>query len=422
MSENIFKILFGSQTPGNTGTNKGRGSASPAQMMPQAEPVKTPPSSYMDPKWQNPTAKFDPVTKNIVQKPSNPDPLNWKGIAAQMAASNPVGGAGTGSGAQAVPAVNPASAFPDPRTNLNPLYDAAAKRMMELNTGLTGDFDAGIAAIKNNYRSTGQDQYDRYQGARADLDASAQGLNINPNEIYKGYDSSLRRIQENADLQRNASVDFMEKLKVLRGQQFTDMQASLEQQRAKALADQTAQWVDAISAMQQNALAGSSGGGGGGGGRRSGGGGGSSSSGSATETAKMDEKLYSVGDIEAYNELLASGDEEGAAAYLSFLQQSTGSPASKFAASEVARLKSTPITRTVPRTTSATGSFYKNAVNNAYRTNAAKKDTAAEKERQKKIAAAAAAAAAFMKNSGIFGNPVVSTNVNSSSKRKTPGN
>lgn len=298
MSENIFKILFGSQTPGNTGTNKGRGSASPAQMMPQAEPVKTPPSSYMDPKWQNPTAKFDPVTKNIVQKPSNPDPLNWKGIAAQMAASNPVGGAGAGSGAQAVPAVNPASGFPDPRTNLNPLYDAAAKRMMELNTGLTGDFDAGIAAIKNNYRSTGQDQYDRYQGARADLDASAQGLNINPNEIYKGYDSSLRRIQENADLQRNASVDFMEKLKVLRGQQFTDMQASLEQQRAKALADQTAQWVDAISAMQQNALAGSSGGSSGGGGGRSGGG----SSGSVSEKATEVGKSF---DPQFYNEYLA---------------------------------------------------------------------------------------------------------------------
>jgi hypothetical protein len=135
----------------------------------------------------------------------------------------------------------------------------------------------------------------------------------------------------------------------------------------------------------------------------------------------MDEKLFSVGDIEAYNELLASGDEEGAAAYLSMLQQSTGSPASKFAAAELARLKSTPITKAEPKTSSAPGSFYKNVANNAYRTVANKKNTAAEQERQRKIAAAAAASAAFMKNSGIFGNPVVSTNVSSSSKNRTSG-
>lgn len=413
MSENIFKILFGSQTPGNTGTNKGRGSASPAQMMPQAEPVKTPPSSYMDPKWQNPTAKFDPVTKNIVQKPSNPDPLNWKGIAAQMAASNPVGGAGAGSGAQAVPAVNPASGFPDPRTNLNPLYDAAAKRMMELNTGLTGDFDAGIAAIKNNYRSTGQDQYDRYQGARADLDASAQGLNINPNEIYKGYDSSLRRIQENADLQRNASVDFMEKLKVLRGQQFTDMQASLEQQRAKALADQTAQWVDAIAAMQQNALAGSSGGGGGG----RGGGGGSSSKG-LTETATQTEQLYSVGDIEAYNELMKT-DPAAAAMYLTSLQKSTGSPLIKELATQGQTVANTPITKPKVNPSNSGNWMWDKAKNAAAKVGSNVKYGAQVSNKKLTQDAINKAIAAAMKNSGLMGNPTNQAKVTSSSKDKS---
>lgn len=319
---NLFQILFGSQAPAstNTGTNKGRGSASPAQMMPPAQPVKTPPSSYMDPKWQNPTAQFDPKTYNIVQKPA-PKP-----------SSTPVGGGGGASGGTPAPAFNAATMFPDPRNDLNPLYDAAAKRMLELNTGLTGDFDAGIAAINKQYAATGSDQYDRYQGAKTNLDASAAGLGVQGDQIYKGYDPALRRIQENADLQKNASVDFMEKLKVLRGQQFTDMQASLEAQRAKALADQTAQWVDAVSAMQQNALAGSSGGSGGGGGGRGGRSGGSS--GSTSQAAAQTETSY---DPEFYNQYLAlkAVDPKAAEIAMEMYLGSQSSPAVKAATEQI---------------------------------------------------------------------------------------
>ena len=314
---NLFQILFGSQAPANAG-NKGRGTGTPSAPVstPQSQPVKTPPSSYMDPKWQNPTAQFDPVTKNIVQK-SAPKP-----------SSTPVGGGGGASGGTPAPAFNAATMFPDPRNNLNPLYDAAAKRMMELNTGLTGDFDAGIAAINKQYAATGSDQYDRYQGAKTNLDASAAGLGVQGDQIYKGYDPALRRIQENADLQKNASVDFMEKLKVLRGQQFTDMQASLESQRAKALADQTAQWVDAISAMQANALAGSSGGSGGG---RGGSGG---SSGSVSEKATEVGKSF---DPEFYNEYLAmkAVDPKSAEIMMEMYLGSQSSPSVKAATEQI---------------------------------------------------------------------------------------
>jgi hypothetical protein len=314
----MYQILFGSQNAqGAKGPND----------LDRMQPYKQPPTSYMDPKWKNPTAKYDPVTRNIAQKPSNPDPLNWKGIAAEQAALKAAGGAGGGSASPAPAATNPALAFPDPRTNLNPLYDAAAKRMMELNTGLTSDFDAGIAAIQKQYAATGSDQYDRYQGAKTNLDASAAGLGVQGDQIYKGYDPALRRVQENADLQKNASVDFMEKLKVLRGQQFTDMQASLEQQRAKALADQTAQWVEAIAAMQENSIAGKSGGG-------SGRGGGGGSSGSTSQSASEASKSY---DPEFYNEYLAMKqiDPKAAETMMEMYLGSQSSPSVKMATEQI---------------------------------------------------------------------------------------
>jgi hypothetical protein len=79
------------------------------------------------------------------------------------------------------------------------------------------------------------------------------------------------------------------------------MQASLEQQRAKALADQTAQWVQLMAEMDANSKAGSSGGGGsGGGGRR---GGGSSGSSKVTESATETQTLYDPQFLADYEEL-----------------------------------------------------------------------------------------------------------------------
>lgn len=355
-------------------------------------------SGYMDPKWQNPTAKWDPVTKNIVQNPSTPT-------------SSPVVAPKTSSVApSAVQAPIPSTPLPDPRNDLNPLYDAASKRIADMNSGLQGDFDKAIAAIMSQYERSSGDIYDRYMGTRSELDSSAAALGAKGEDIYKNYDPALRRVQENSDLQRNASIDLLNTLKTLRGQQSVDIQASLEQQRAKAIADQTAQWVDLLAQVEQAKLAGASGGSGGGG--RSGGG----SSGSAKEAATMTEQLYSVGDIEAYNELMKT-NPAAAAVYLSSLQKSTGSPLIKQLATQADEIaKVNPYV--APKKSSGSGwaSPALNKIFGAAANVATGVNTVRKNQNQATIQAAIQAA---MKNSGLMGNPTNTAKITSTSSRKT---
>lgn len=355
-------------------------------------------SGYMDPRWQNPTAKWDPVTKNIVQNPSTP-------------VSSPVVAPKTSSGApSAVQAPIPSTPLPDPRNDLNPLYDAASKRIADMNSGLQGDFDKAIAAIMSQYERSSGDIYDRYMGTRSELDSSAAALGAKGEDIYKNYDPALRRVQENSDLQRNASIDLLNTLKTLRGQQSVDIQASLEQQRAKAIADQTAQWVDLLAQVEQAKLAGASGGSGGGG--RSGGG----SSGSAKEAATMTEQLYSVGDIEAYNELMKT-NPAAAAVYLSSLQKSTGSPLIKQLATQADEIaKVNPYV--APKKSSGSGwaSPALNKIFGAAANVATGVNTARKNQNQATIQAAIQAA---MRNSGLMGNPTNTAKITSTSSRKT---
>ena len=355
-------------------------------------------SGYMDPKWQNPTAKWDPVTKNIVQNPSTPT-------------SSPVVAPKTSSVApSAVQAPIPSTPLPDPRNDLNPLYDSASKRIADMNSGLQGDFDKAIAAIMSQYERSSGDIYNRYMGTRSELDSSAAALGAKGEDIYKNYDPALRRVQENSDLQRNASTDLLNTLKTLRGQQSVDIQASLEQQRAKAIADQTAQWVDLLAQVEQAKLAGASGGSGGGG--RSGGG----SSGSAKEAATMTEQLYSVGDIEAYNELMKT-NPAAAAVYLSSLQKSTGSPLIKQLATQADEIaKVNPYV--APKKSSGSGwaSPALNKIFGAAANVATGVNTARKNQNQATIQAAIQAA---MKNSGLMGNPTNSAKITSTSSRKT---
>lgn len=355
-------------------------------------------SGYMDPKWQNPTAKWDPVTKNIVQNQSTPT------------SSPVVAPKKTGVATSAPQAPIPSTPLPDPRNDLNPLYDAASKRIADMNSGLQGDFDKAIAAIMSQYERSSGDIYNRYMGTRSELDSSAAALGAKGEDIYKNYDPALRRVQENSDLQRNASTDLLNTLKTLRGQQSVDIQASLEQQRAKAIADQTAQWVDLLAQVEQAKLAGASGGSGGGG--RSGGG----SSGSAKEAATMTEQLYSVGDIEAYNELMKT-NPAAAAVYLSSLQKSTGSPLIKQLATQADETaKVNPYV--APKKSSGSGwaSPALNKIFGAAANVATGVNTARKNQNQATIQAAIQAA---MKNSGLMGNPTNTAKITSTSSRKT---
>ena len=341
-------------------------------------------SGYMDPKWQNPTAKWDPVTHNIVQNPSN-------------VSQKPATGGNKVTAPVAAP-VTPTPVLPDPRNDLNPAYDAAAKRIADMQSGLAGDYDKAIQAIRDQYARTSGDIYSRYMDSRNDLDTSAAGLGVNGAEIYKNYDPALRRIQENSDLQQNASTDLLTTLKTLRGQQSADIQASLEQQRTKALADQTAQWVDLLAQVEAAKNAGSSGGGGSGG---RGGSGGSSSK--VKSTATQTEQLYSVGDIEAYNALLKT-NPEAAAVYLASLQKSTGSPLVKQLATQMDEISSTPVVKVTPKNKPATG-VVSQAWNNLFKNTAGLINSAASNKKKNNQAIINAALQAAMSNSGIMGNP-----------------
>ena len=284
---NVFKMLFGNNA--NTPNAIPKYVAAPTQ---QGTSAISPGGNSADPlNWRGIAAEqAERNTGGNSAGPvggGNPDPHNWIGIKAEQDAQNAM--------------------FPDPRTNLNPLYDAATKRITEMNTGLQGNFDEAKAAILKKYAGSSSDGYDRYQNAKTNLDASAAGLGVQGDQIYKDYDPALRRIQENSDSQRNASTDLLDTLKVLRGQQGVDTLASLEQQKAKSLADQNALWIEAmrdIRANQDEAKAAKSGGSGGGGS-----GGGSGGSGSFSEKAVESSKSFDPGFFDEYNAMKLTNPE-----------------------------------------------------------------------------------------------------------------
>jgi len=280
---NVFKMLFGNNA--NTPNDIPKYVAAPTQ---QGTSAISPGGNSADPhNWRGIRAEQDALNSAAPVGGGNPDPLNWLGIKAEQDAQNAM--------------------FPDPRTNLNPLYDAATKRITEMNTGLQGNFDEAKAAILKKYAGSSSDGYDRYQNAKTNLDASAAGLGVQGDQIYKDYDPALRRIQENSDSQRNASTDLLDTLKVLRGQQGVDTLASLEQQKAKSLADQNALWIEAmrdIRANQDEAKAAKSGGSGGGGGR-----GGGSGGGSFSEKAVESSKSFDPEFFDEYNAMKLTNPE-----------------------------------------------------------------------------------------------------------------
>ena len=280
---NVFKMLFGNNA--NTPNDIPKYVAAPTQ---QGTSAISPGGNSADPhNWRGIRAEQDALNSAAPVGGGNPDPLNWLGIKAEQDAQNAM--------------------FPDPRTNLNPLYDAATKRITEMNTGLQGNFDEAKAAILKKYAGSSSDGYDRYQNAKTNLDASAAGLGVQGDQIYKDYDPALRRIQENSDSQRNASTDLLDTLKVLRGQQGVDTLASLEQQKAKSLADQNALWIEAmrdIRANQDEAKAAKSGGGG-----RGGKGGGGSGGGSFSEKAVESSKSFDPEFFDEYNAMKLTDPE-----------------------------------------------------------------------------------------------------------------
>ena len=130
----------------------------------------------------------------------------------------------------------------------------------------------------------------------------------------------------------------------------------------------------------------------------------------------MTEQLYSVGDIEAYNELMKT-NPAAAAVYLSSLQKSTGSPLIKQLATQADEIaKVNPYV--APKKSSGSGwaSPALNKIFGAAANVATGVNTARKNQNQATIQAAIQAA---MRNSGLMGNPTNTAKITSTSSRKT---
>ena len=177
--------------------------------------------------------------------------------------SNPGGPSGSGSGGMGT--VSQTTGL-----DLNKLYADLQAKIRAGGDQTAAEYDSALARSKMGYDNSTADLYKQYQNSRSNLDASAAGLNVNGNDIYKGLDSSLRRIQENSDNSAANDAAFYEKLKALKGGSINDLIAQTDLAKLQAQQDQQTQLLGL-------ATGGRSGGGRSGGGKGGGKGRGSSS-------------------------------------------------------------------------------------------------------------------------------------------------
>lgn len=267
-------------------------------------------------------------------------------------------GAGASSGKGTSPAVGTAATSTDVGADataedpysIDALYQALLAKAKGFGADSIKGVDEAIAATQKNYAGSTKDIYDKYMESRQALDASAQGLGLNMNsgrasgpqpvgpngiegdKLYQ-YDETLRRLNENSDAAKTTDVQFLEKLKALKGSALSDTLMSIEQGQ-----------VDANLARQNMLLqlaAAKAGKGKGGG---SGGSGSGSTTNKLTETSTLTEGLNSVGDTAIYDSL--ANDPAAQALYMNILNRGAGSDELKLAQQERNALSQAPSTYT----------------------------------------------------------------------------
>lgn len=361
-------------------------------------------SGYMDPKWQNPTAQWDPTTFNIKQNPAAPAAVANNQRTAQMGAGIPT-------------AAQPEAPTAPTGIDINALFDGVIGKTNEYNnTGLAA-YDEALKRINGNYDRSNEEMYAQYMGSRNKANEMASGLGgVNPS-IYNNWDSGLRRIQESSDLARADSQSFFDKMKAATDSQYQEFLQGLQNQKAQMETDQALAILDYMNAQ---AAAKS---GGGGSGRRSGGG---SGSGSITETAKQTDTVV---DPEAYNTylMLKATDPKSAELFYESYLASTGSPVVKAltetigkSAAELSANKYNPANEiffnsTQNKINALTANPYVAAPGAAKALNDKKNQNAANVAN---IATAKNARNAALTFSGLFGNPKSTQTVTTSAKDK----
>lgn len=186
------------------------------------------------------------------------------------------------------------------------------------------EYDAVAAQLKSIRAKADEDLHSSYLTNRAGTDASATALGVDPNVVSSERDFTNRRMQENSDQALADNLAWLQKAKTLQGDNVQGYLA----QAAAAKASSSSKWNaeeqqrvadQNLANLQQMASLKRSGGGGGG----KGGGG---SSGAKTTVTKTDTLANSGLDLAAYNQLMASGQKDAAAALLNQEYLNSGNP------------------------------------------------------------------------------------------------
>lgn len=199
----------------------------------------------------------------------------------------------------------------EPAPIVNP-YESIYDKLMQTVQGIgqqgLAAFDPIRQSIQENYANSSKQLYEPYQNSREGLDKMASNLGVSGNDIYKGYDSSLRQIQENTDQAQAQDLSYLDKMKALKSSTLDSLYMNLSNEKAMQMAN----WQIMLAERQQALDAAAKGGGG-----RSGGGGrgGSGSSGQTnTEKATETDTLPGFYSQDLMNYLLAT-DPQAAALY-----------------------------------------------------------------------------------------------------------
>lgn len=188
------------------------------------------------------------------------------------------------------------------------------------------EYDAVAEQLKAYRAKADEGLHNSYIDNRKLTDQSATALGVDPNAISAERDYTNRRMQENSDQALADNLAWVQKAKLLQGDNISGYLA----QAAQSKASSTAQWdaqeqqrIADLNTQNLQALAASS--------RASKSGGGSGKSGGASGSAKTtvtktDTLANSGLDLDYYNYLVNSGQKDAAAVFLQQTYLNSGNP------------------------------------------------------------------------------------------------
>lgn len=280
-----------------------------------------------------------------------------------------------------------------------PAYDKLLQFIADSAKSRGPDYENTATQLKTIRAKADEDLHASYLDNRKAADASATALGVDPNAVASQRDFSNRRMQENSDQALADNLAWVQKAKLLQGDNLQGFLA----QAAAAKASSSSQWdaeeqirVAELNMANLQAAASARNGGGGGGG-----GGGSKSGSSKVGVTKTDTLVNSGLDLEAYNYLVNSGQTDAAAAFLNQANINSGNPMVADTQKKVNNLAATP----KPKWNSKFGKQGKNLLDLV---------NFAKTQKQKKIMEQVLKQA--MGYSGVLGNPKTSTVVKTTGK------